>query len=67
MQDINQMGDLLTPKQISEYMQLSYKTTLKLIRSGKIPVTETGFRGYRIHKYDLCKYLGYYNDDRNEV
>lgn len=67
MQDINQMSDLLTPKQIAEYLQLSYKSTLKLIRSGKIPVTETGFRGYRIHKFDLCKYLRYYDYDTNVV
>lgn len=65
MQDINQMSDLLTPKQIAEYLQLSYKTTLKLIQRGKIPITETGCRGYRIHKADLCQYLGYYNGDTN--
>jgi excisionase family DNA binding protein len=61
VQDINQMPDLLTSKQVSDYLQLSYKTILKLIRRGKITITETGCRGYRIHKVDLCQYLGYYN------
>lgn len=67
VQDVNQIDDLLDPRQISEYLKVSYKTTLKLIRSGKIPITETGCRGYRIHKYDLCKYLGYYDDEKKAV
>lgn len=59
MQDLNQLDDILTVKQVAKYIQRSYKTTLKLIKEGKIAVTNDGARGYRISKFDLFDYLGY--------
>lgn len=59
MQDFNQLDDLLTVHDIAKYIRRSYKTTLKLIKEGKITVTDDGARGYRIHKNDLANYLGY--------
>lgn len=58
MQDFNQLDDILTVKEVSAYIKRSYKTTLKLIKEGKLPVTNDGARGYRISKYDLIEYLG---------
>ena len=63
MQDLNNLDDLLTVKEVSAYIKRSYKTTLKLIKQGKIPVTDDGARGYRISKYDLFSYLGYTFED----
>lgn len=59
MQDLNQLDDLLTVKEVAQYLKRSYKTTLKLIKKGKITTTDDGARGYRISKYDLFSYLGY--------
>lgn len=59
MQDLNQLDDLLTVHEVSAYIKRSYKTTLKLIREGKIVVINDGARGYRISKFDLFTYLGY--------
>jgi len=59
MQDLNQLDDLLTVHEVAAYIKRSYKTTLKLIKQGKIPVTNDGARGYRVSKYDLFQYLGY--------
>lgn len=59
MEDMNQLDDLLTVKETAAYIKRSYKTTLKLIKNGKIPVINDGARGYRISKYDLFNYLGY--------
>jgi len=58
MQDLNQLDDLLTVNEVAAYIKRSYKTTLKLIKQGIIPVTNDGARGYRICKYDLFQYLG---------
>lgn len=63
MQDLNKLDDLLTVKETSAYIKRSYKTTLKLIKEGKIPVTNDGARGYRISKFDLFEYLGYVFED----
>lgn len=63
MQDLNNLDDLLKVKEVSAYIKRSYKTTLKLIKQGKIPVTDDGARGYRISKYDLFEYLGYTFED----
>ncbi len=63
MQDLNNLDDLLSVKEVSAYIKRSYKTTLKLIKQGKIPVTDDGARGYRISKYDLFQYLGYTFED----
>ncbi len=59
MQDLNQLDDLLTVQEVASYIKRSYKTTLKLIKLGKLPVTDDGARGYRISKYELFRYLGY--------
>ena len=63
MQDLNNLDDLLSVKEVSAYIKRSNKTTLKLIKQGKIPVTDDGARGYRISKYDLFEYLGYTFED----
>lgn len=63
MQDLNNLDDLLSVIEVSAYIKRSYKTTLKLIKQGKIPVTDDGARGYRISKYDLFQYLGYTFED----
>jgi len=63
VQDLNNLDDLLTAKEVSAYIKRSYKTVLKLIKQGKIPITDDGARGYRISKYDLFEYLGYTFED----
>lgn len=59
MQDLNCLDDLLTVREVAQYIKRSYKTTLKLIKDGKLPVIKDNMRGYRISKYDLFEYLGY--------
>ena len=63
MQDLYKLDDLLTVRETAAYIKRSYKTTLKLIKQGKIQVTDDGARGYRISKYDLFEYLGYTFED----
>jgi excisionase family DNA binding protein len=59
MQDANQLGDILTAHEVADYIRFSYKTTLKLIKEGKIKAINDGARGYRISKIALFRYLGY--------
>jgi excisionase family DNA binding protein len=59
MLDTNQLDDILTVHEVAVYIKRSYKTTLKLIKDGKIKVINDGSRGYRISKVALFKYLGY--------
>lgn len=59
MQDLNQLDDMLTVYEVADYLKRSYKTTLKLIKQGKLKCINDGFRGYRISKFDLFNYLGY--------
>jgi excisionase family DNA binding protein len=59
MQNIIQADKVYTVKEIALLIRRSYKTTLKLIKEGKIQVINDGARGYRISKGALFKYLGY--------
>ncbi|SHJ36199.1 excisionase family DNA-binding protein [Parasporobacterium paucivorans] len=63
MENLRILDDLLTVHEVATYIKRSYKTTLKLIKQGKIRVVNDGARGYRISKIDLYKYLGFIGED----
>jgi excisionase family DNA binding protein len=68
MHNTNQLDDILTVHDVAAYIKRSYKTTLKLIKDGKIKVINDGARGYRISKVALFKYLGYiFEEEKQEV
>jgi excisionase family DNA binding protein len=64
MHDLNQLDDLLTVQEVAGYLKRSYKTTLKIIKLGKLKVTNDGCRGYRVSKFDLFNYLGYATEEK---
>ncbi len=45
-------NEILTIKQVAEYLQLSEMTTYKLVQEGKIPAFKIG-RSWRVQKNDL--------------
>ena len=47
---------LLTPKQVSEHLQVSVAQVVKLIRCGSIPAAKIGHR-YRVDSSDLDEFL----------
>ena len=48
--------DVMTPKQVAEYLQLHPMTIYRYIRQGKIPAAKIG-RRYRIKKENVDKLL----------
>ena len=55
MNDYNEAG-ILTPKQVSEILQLNILTIYSYIKSKKLPAIRLG-RSYRITKEDLLEFL----------
>ncbi len=45
-------NEILTIKQVADYLQLSEMTTYKLVQEGKIPAFKIG-RSWRVQKDDL--------------
>lgn len=49
-------GDLMTPEQVAEYLQLHKLTIYKYIREGRLPAARLG-RSLRIAKADVERFL----------
>jgi excisionase family DNA binding protein len=54
-----ELPELISPKLLAEYLGLSYKTVLRIIREKRIVSCNVGSRKYVVHKYDLAVYLGF--------
>lgn len=46
--------DIMRPKEVAEYLRLSYRTVLYMIQAGDIPASRIGGR-YLVTKGDLLK------------
>lgn len=57
--------DVMTPKQVADYLQLATETVYRLIRQRKLAATRVG-RAYRIPRQDVESFIAA-NSTREEV
>lgn len=50
------VDEMLTPKQLAQFLKLSEKTVYKLLSSGEVPYNRLQHK-YRIRKADLIEWL----------
>lgn len=56
------MEELMTPKEVCEYLKVSYATFRRMCRDGKIDYGKVGVQ-IRVKRKDLEKVLTLFNDD----
>lgn len=53
----NEFNEIMTPKQVAEYLQVHSKTVYDWIASGELPSIKLGPRSIRIKKSDIDDFL----------
>lgn len=54
----DELPDVLTVEQVSDYLQVSRAVVYNEIRTGRLPSVKLGLRVIRISKYALLRWLG---------
>jgi len=53
-----ELPEILTPQQVSKYLQVNLETVYRLVKDGRIPAFRVG-RVWRFHRIDIERYITY--------